>query len=272
VKKRGIAIGVAIGAIVVIFILIYRSTTFSPQVEYYTEPLSKATILYHRAETLSQQGELLRAKTLYKRFLEQYPESNLVNEVKTKLDDVNMRILFSSIPTKDSTVYKVKPGDTLGKIARRFGTTVELIMKSNGLTDTLIRPGMPLKISKATFSILVDKSQNILMLKADDEVLKTYSVATGADNCTPTGTFTIINKLENPTWFKTGAVVPPESPENILGSRWMGLTIEGYGIHGTTDESSIGKQITAGCIRMKNKDVEELYAIIPVGAQVTIID
>ncbi|MCK4520156.1 MAG: L,D-transpeptidase, partial [Candidatus Omnitrophica bacterium] len=66
----------------------------------------------------------------------------------------------------------------------------------------------------------------------------------------------------------------------ILGSRWMGLKgvseemgeLEGYGIHGTTLPNDLGKQITSGCIRMKNEDVEELFDIIPAGAEVIIID
>ena len=164
------------------------------------------------------------------------------------------------------------PGDTLVKIAKNFGTTVELIMKSNAMQNTIIRPGEKLKISKAKYSILVDKSQNILILKADGEVFKTYTVATGANNSTPIGTYQVKEKVVNPTWYKAGAVVPPDSPDNILGTRWMAITLEHYGIHGTTDETTLGQQVTAGCVRMRNKDVEELYSIIPVGSEVTIID
>jgi len=129
-----------------------------------------------------------------------------------------------------------------------------------------------LKVSTAHYSILVDKSQNLLTLKAGDEVFKAYPVSTGLDNCTPIGKFTIITKLIDPIWYKAGAAVPPGSPQNILGSRWLGLSLQGYGIHGTTEPDSIGKQVTAGCIRMLNADVEELYAIVPPGTEVTIVD
>ena len=64
----------------------------------------------------------------------------------------------------------------------------------------------------------------------------------------------------------------PGDPKNILGSRWMGLTAKSYGIHGTTDDASIGSQCTQGCVRMHNKDAEELYDIVPAGAEVTIVD
>ena len=67
-------------------------------------------------------------------------------------------------------------------------------------------------------------------------------------------------------------VIPADSPDNILGSRWMGFDLPGYGIHGTTEPESIGKSCTQGCVRMLNSEVEELYDIVPVGTEVTILD
>ena len=175
-------------------------------------------------------------------------------------------------PASDNTVYTVKAGDVLYKIAQKYHTTPELISRTNGLKDDLIRPGMKLKISKATYSILVDKSDNVLTLLADGEPFKTYRVATGKNNSTPVGTFEIVNKLKNPTWYKTGAVLPPGSPDNILGSRWLGFSLKSYGIHGTTLPGTIGTQASEGCIRMLNSDVEELYDFVPPHTAVTVRD
>ena len=169
-------------------------------------------------------------------------------------------------------MHEVQPGDSLAKIAKKYNTTVELIKKSNGLAGDVIKAGQRLRIWQGTFSVLVDKSQNIMILKSNDDVIKVYPVATGKNNITPVGTFKIVDKLINPVWFKSGAIVPPDSPENILGTRWMGFDIPGYGINATTDPSSIGQQLTAGCVRMRNEDVEELYGLLPVGTQVTITD
>ena len=73
--------------------------------------------------------------------------------------------------------------------------------------------------------------------------------------------------------YKKGeGIVDSTSPEYELGSRWMGLSEPEYGIHGTNDASTIGKHITKGCVRMRNEDVEELYAIIPSGTEVTIVE
>ncbi len=112
----------------------------------------------------------------------------------------------------------------------------------------------------------------MLILKSNEEVFKTYIVATGEDNSTPVGTFTIVEKLIDPTWYSAGAVIPPDSPDNVLGTRWLGFDLSGYGIHGTTEPESLGKQVTQGCVRLSNADVEELYIIIPKGTEVIIVD
>ncbi|MBI3321107.1 MAG: L,D-transpeptidase [Candidatus Omnitrophica bacterium] len=135
-----------------------------------------------------------------------------------------------------------------------------------------MRPQQKLKVPKGHFSIVVDKSQNQLLLTEDNQFVKNYSVATGKENSTPAGTFKIVTKIPNPVWYKQGAVVPPESPENILGTRWLGIDKPGYGIHGSIDPEAIGKQVTAGCVRMRNHDVEELFDIVPVGTDVTVVD
>lgn len=224
------------------------------------------------AERYVKEDKLLEAQRIYRELLQRYPDRPEVKEVEKKLWDLNIKILFSPIRTDYSIIYEVKPGDTLASIARRYNTTVELIKKSNGLKSDLIKVGQRLRVVNGKATIIIDKSQNTLTLKINDEIIKVYPCSTGKFNSTPTGKFKIVNKLVNPVWYKTGAIIPPESPENILGSRWMGLDLKGYGIHGTTQPETIGKQITDGCIRMYNRDAEELFDIVPIGTEVIIID
>lgn len=173
----------------------------------------------------------------------------------------------------EGQIHIVQPGDTLYEIAKEYKTTVELISKTNGLKDSTIYPEMKLKIVTGTFSMQVDKSENLLTLFLNDKSLKHYRVATGTeDSATPAGEFRIVNKLTNPTWFKAGAIVPPGSPENLLGTRWLGFDKPGYGMHGTTDPTSIGQYVSHGCVRLLNEEIEELYRLIPMGTHVTITD
>ena len=182
------------------------------------------------------------------------------------------KALFSKEVASDSIAYTVKPGDSLYVLAQKNHTTVDFIKKINDLKGDSIYPKMKLKIHTAPFSIQIDKSRNSMILYSNDEAVKKYSVATGKKNCTPVGEFKITDKLVHPTWFKTGAILPPGSPENALGTRWMGFDKPGYGIHGTIEPKSIGTQASEGCIRMLNEEVEELYSVVPVGTKVTIQD
>jgi len=225
------------------------------------------------AKNFEVEKDYLKTKKTLKKFIERSPYSNSVAKIQKDIENLNIKILFSDCLTEDSLSYKIQRGDTLAKIASKFNTTVELLKKSNNLKSDLILPGKSLKVNKAKFSILVDKSENELTLKkSGGEIVKTYRVSTGENFSTPIGTFKIEEKLISPVWYKVGAIVEPDSPEYALGSRWMGLSASGYGIHGTKDASSIGKHITKGCVRMRNEEVEELYAIIPAGIEVVITE
>jgi len=233
---------------------------------------SSISSLLNEAKAQEAKNNLLDARALYQRLISDFSNSSEVMNWQKKVEEINIKLLFSPTLTVKSALYEIKPGDTLTKIAKEFKTTADLIMKSNNLSADKILPGRKIKVCTATFSIFVDKSQNILILKSDEEIIKTYVVSTGKNNSTPIGTFKITNKLTQPTWFKAGAVVQPGSPENILGTRWLGFDLAGYGIHGTTEPQSLGKQVTQGCVRMSNPQVEELYSIVPIGTEVTIVD
>ena len=223
-------------------------------------------------EVYEAQQNFVEARAMYRMLLERFPESSLISRTQDRLGRVNVSLLFSPIVTELDGVHQVQKGDTLGKIASANGTTVEFLKRANDLTSDTIRPQQKLKVPKGRFSIVVDKSQKQLLLTEDNQFIKSYSVGTGKDDSTPEGTFTIINKIPDPVWYKQGAVVPQGSPENILGTRWLGFDKAGYGIHGTVDAAPIAQQATAGCVRMTNSDVEELFAIVPVGTEVTIVN
>ena len=85
--------------------------------------------------------------------------------------------------------------------------------------------------------------------------------------------FKITSRIENPPWYRgDGKTIPFGDPENILGTHWLGLNVPGYGIHGTWDTNSIGKQASAGCVRLLNDEVAELFIMLPIGTPVTIHD
>jgi murein L,D-transpeptidase YcbB/YkuD len=123
---------------------------------------------------------------------------------------------------------------------------------------------------QAQRTILVSIPDRKLAVIENGGVLKTYSVAVGAaESPSPTGEFTVTNRLENPTYYRPGVIIEP-GPQNPLGTRWIGLNQKGYGIHGTNAPSSIGKAASHGCIRMARTDLEELFTMVRVGDMVKI--
>lgn len=265
-------IAIAVGVILVLSLLALKvkSLTVSKTTPHV---VSDFDALLKSAVALESQGELVKARDALRSIMSAYASSAGIGDVQKRLEDLNMKIMLSAInlPT-ETAIREVAEGDSLSMIADEYHTTAEFIKKQNGLSSNVIRPGQRLRIWTGKFSVLIDKSQNSLVLKSNGEIVKSYRVSTGKSNITPVGNFKIVNKLVKPAWTHDGRVIPPESPENILGTRWLGFNIPGYGIHGTIEPESIGRQTTAGCVRMLNNEVEELYGILPVNTEVTIID
>jgi len=230
------------------------------------------------ANMMMDRDELQGARTILDKLKtkeEQYPE---LRKARFKL---NMKLLFSPTITQlpQSEYYVVKEGDTLDGISKTFETTADLLQESNRVDPQRIQIGKRLKVVTGKFRLKVLKSKNILQLLTGDVVLNEYRIATGKDGTTPAGKFRIALKQKEPVWFRDGRVIPYGDPENVLGTRWMGFgstdgkedpAARGIGIHGTDDESSIGKQSSEGCIRLLNREVEELYKIVPIGTEVII--
>lgn len=118
--------------------------------------------------------------------------------------------------------------------------------------------------------VIVSIPHRKLALIEDGQVKKVYPVAVGAQHSpTPAGKFEVKTRLVEPTYYHPGKVIPAGA-NNPLGTRWIGLSTKGYGIHGTNVESSVGKAASHGCIRMHRTDLEELFAAVEVGDQVEI--
>ncbi|UHA76172.1 L,D-transpeptidase [Paenibacillus sp. 481] len=112
---------------------------------------------------------------------------------------------------------------------------------------------------KHPLRIVIDKQRHRLAVVSGNILLRNYKVGLGGTR-TPVGTFNITEKVVNPNGSATGT----------YGSRGMALSNSLYAIHGTSDLSSIGKDKSLGCIRMLPADVEELFDMVPLGAEVLI--
>ncbi|MDR0993626.1 MAG: L,D-transpeptidase family protein [Verrucomicrobiota bacterium] len=192
------------------------------------------------------------------------------------LSELAMPLLASQRPMPEKVDYVVQSGDYLGKLAATFNTPVALIAKANHIQGATIRVGQSLRLldgNQHRFAVQVSKSRNDLLLTLDGRFFKRYRVSTGENAKTPVGVYKITEKIAQPTWHKPGErPIPYGDPENLLGTHWLALDLPGYGLHGTWEPDSIGRQTSAGCIRLLNDEIEELYSILPKGTVVTITE
>jgi L,D-transpeptidase ErfK/SrfK len=185
--------------------------------------------------------------------------------------------------------YIVQKEDTLLDIARNFDlgfSEIQLLYKD---LDPWVPPeGMEFTIP--TFWILPEGKWNGILINIPEmrlylflkkiSMVKTFPIGIGVtENFTPVGRFYIKEKRVSPTWYIPNSLrekyegkksIPP-GPDNPLGSHWLGLSIKGYGIHGTNFLWAVGRLVTHGCIRLYPEDIFDLYSIVSIGTPVNII-
>jgi lipoprotein-anchoring transpeptidase ErfK/SrfK len=153
-----------------------------------------------------------------------------------------------------------------------------MIARLNGIErPELLRVNQKLKILTGPREIFVDKSDFRLALFIGGHFIKQYPVGLGKHSPTPAGTFSVDQTLVKPDWYPPeGGVIRYGEPGHLIGERWIGLEDQpgasGIGIHGTNDPESIGTLCSHGCIRMLNRDVEELYDFVTPGTTVRIVE
>lgn len=210
------------------------------------------------------------------------PNQPVLVEYTLTKDDVNTNFVQtpsgSAAKSKMKGLYYQNIKEMLGE---RFHMDVRYLEKLNkgksfteGETITVINVGTPLKAK--INRVVADKASKTLYAYNGDKLVATYPTTVGSTATpSPTGTFKIVNKVKMP-WYKSTVksgdkkevfMLPP-GPNNPVGVVWMGLSKPSYGIHGSPVPEGISRQASAGCVRLTNWDVLEVYANIENGASV----
>jgi L,D-transpeptidase ErfK/SrfK len=191
------------------------------------------------------------------------------------------------------TPHIVVRGETLTSLAARFGVDAATIASDNHLSPGRpLEPGRELLIDNrhiavggiAVGEIVVNVPQRMLFYRDGNRVLA-YPIAVGRTTWrTPLGSFAVVRKEQDPTWHvpasireesaRKGQVLPlavPPGPTNPLGRFWIGLSLDGIGIHGTPFPSSIYQAATHGCIRLQAASIEDLYGRVALGTRGRIV-
>ena len=176
-------------------------------------------------------------------------------------------------------ITKSRDGQAVRPTAMASAITRALRLTERGPLALQVKT-VPAAVTRASYGpvIVIRRGSKRLYLYRGMRLWRTLPVATGLPSYpTPLGRFSIATKARNPWWYPPdsdwakGLEPVPPGPGNPLGTRWMGLSAPGIGIHGTPDAASIGYSASHGCIRMLIPHAEWLFNRAPVGTTVFIV-
>lgn len=226
---------------------------------------------FQAAEKLKIEGKLTEARAALTAFIQKYPSGLHVGEAQDRLGEININILLSDYPAPEKEEYTVRSGDVLARVAGKFKSTPELIMRTNNLSGTMLRIGQKLLISHPEFSILVQRDAKLLYLLDRDQFFKRYHLL---EEKLPVNPPPKINtRVAEIMAWKNGKRVGLGSPQFLNSTRWIRLGTAGYMIYSEPDDSHQILDIPppAQGIGMTASDLEELSSLVNTRTAVTII-
>ena len=173
--------------------------------------------------------------------------------------------------------------DRAGRTVDRLRLTQTIVARLRATSRAWVRirtKALSAQTTRRAFRsvIVIRRGSNRLLVYHFQQLRRSFRVATGQSVYpTPLGRFSIVVKWRNPWWYPPnsrwaqGQKPIPPGPSNPLGTRWMGLSAPGVGIHGTPNPASIGYSVSHGCIRMYISDAEWLFGTVYIGTTVFIV-
>jgi lipoprotein-anchoring transpeptidase ErfK/SrfK len=264
----------------------------------FTKPTTLPTVstssLLADAQTKLDNGKFLEARGELNDALQSGSLTDAqATSVKAMLSQISETVVFGPRRFPDDEfggVYVVQPGDSLAKIAMQHDISWEMLSRVNGIDPRHLRSGATIKIIEGPFFAVVSKRKFTMDLylgglpgEKSAMFVTSYPVGLGRDDSTPLGTWMIEphRKLKHPTYYspRGEGVIAADDPKNPLGGFWIGLTgTEGqavgkmsYGIHGTIDADSIGKQSSMGCIRLGKDDIPVVFDMMVEGKSMVVV-
>jgi LysM domain len=225
---------------------------------------------FQAAEKLKAAGQLAEAREALTAFIQKYPSGPHVGAAQDLLGEVNISVLLSDYPAPEKEEYIVRSGDVLARVAMKFKSTPELIMRTNNLSGTMLRIGQRLLISHPEFSILIQRGTKLLYLLDHEHFFKRYLVREEKLPANPPAKLN--TRVAEIMAWKNGKRIGIGSRDFLGSTRWIRLNSPGYVIYSLPDDSHQVLDIPppAQGFGMPASDVEELSSLVNPRTAVTI--
>jgi LysM repeat protein len=233
---------------------------------------------FNKALSLYKGNDLVGAREAFSRFVEQNPHSSKLEEAKDYLGGINTDIFLSPKPAPEKLIYTVRSGDVLNKVARITKTSPELLMRSNGLNNIMLRINQQLLYTPAEFALVIHKKQGKVILLNRGKFFKQYPIrhmyGAAAPKKTPTPVAPkIVGKVsEKIAWGSGGKRIVFTDKEFPEATFWVGFSVPGHTLYGEPDSDS-GSEVTrppVGGVGLAPEALQELGVMLTKGTPVTI--
>jgi len=269
------------------------SLTQTPTAPPTTAPAASIDVPAPAAPKIDPSDPVTARETLNASLLSGSLSAQEADSVRHQMAALNQTLVFSNERSSAdpwSASYLVQSGERLSSIANRNSVTWQLLSRINHVDPRRLRAGATIKTLKGPFFAVVTKSQFRMDIYLGatggpgSMYVTSFIVGLGKDDSTPTGTWQVQsgNKILHPVYYSPRGEPPIEAddPKNPLGGYWIGLEgMDGaavdkhsYGIHGTIDPTSIGKQESLGCIRLAHDDIELTFELLVEGKSKVVVN
>lgn len=191
---------------------------------------------WEAAQSLQSDGKLPEARDALTIFIQKYPGGPHFEEAKDLLGDINVRLLFSRVPSPEKQEYVVRPGDVINRVAQKLKSTPELIMRTNNMNSSMLHIGEKLFVSHPEFSLFIQTKAKLIVLLNHGNFFKQYHIQ---EVKLPPGKqpSRLNTKVAEVMAWKNGRRVGFGTREYQASSRWIRLTAAGYLIYPVPDAS-----------------------------------
>lgn len=226
--------------------------------------------------------DLVGARRLFRGLLVRSDAEELRAFVERRIGEINVALLYADRPSPEKVRHRVEAGDLVERLTRQYGNTQEYLLKANGIEKPeRLRIGREIWVLKnPVFELTVFKAAGTSVLTLNGRFFKRYPSGVGKPAESPNGIYVVRSRVRKPASpSPEHGEAEPDAPRSRPGSFWISLgatgdtpETEGLGLHGTWNESTLGRQVDAGRIRFSNADIEELYTLLPAGTVVNITE